>query len=595
MNQNKYRHVIFSLAASGLLLAGMFLLLKGMPQAVHAAPNNLFVSPTGSGDCSQSAPCNLPTALSTATDGNTIYLAGGTYTGSGGAVVTVTKSITLYGGWDGATTTPPVRDPDAYPTTLDGEKQRRGIYIDANISPMLDGLRVTNGNATGRGGPWAWDAGGGIYIAIATTTINNCQVYNNTADSGGGVFLYNSPSTLHSNAVMSNTADSGGGLSLYDSAATLSDNIISGNVTNVGGGLFLSQSPATLHGNTIFKNTANTDSGGGLYLHKSDAILEGNVISENTAHQGGGLSLNYSAPTLNGNTFTNNAADTGGGLSVNYSAATLSDNTISNNTAHDNDGGLILFHSNATLNNNTISGNTSNVSGGGISIYFSDATLSNNIISGNTANIRGGGVFLYTSDATLNGNIILDNTADGASWGGGGLFLEYSAPTLTNNIIINNQISGKGAGIYIHGSSPRLRHNTLAHNTGGDGSGVYVTDYSGTYSTVVLTDTILVSHTVGIMVTARNTATLNTTLWYANGTNYGGNVNHTNGHSGNPAFNTDGYHLTSGSAAIDQGVDAGVSTDIDGDARPQGSGYDIGADEFTLRYIYLPLIMNNYP
>jgi hypothetical protein len=53
-------------------------------------------------------------------------------------VVTVTKSITLYGGWDGTTTTPPVRDPDAHPTTLDGEGVRRVVYISESISPTLD-------------------------------------------------------------------------------------------------------------------------------------------------------------------------------------------------------------------------------------------------------------------------------------------------------------------------------------------------------------------------------------------------------------------------------------------------------------------------
>jgi hypothetical protein len=53
------------------------------------------------------------------------------------------------------------------------------------------------------------------------------------------------------------------------------------------------------------------------------------------------------------------------------------------------------------------------------------------------------------------------------------------------------------------------------------------------------------------------------------------------------------YHLTVGSAAIDAGVDAGVTTDIDGDTRPQGNGYDIGADEFRQWYVYLPLVMKN--
>ena len=112
MSLNKYKPIVFGLATSGLLSLGMFLLLMGAPQIARAAPGDLFVTPTGSGDCSQASPCALQTALSTATNGDTIYIAGGTYNGAGAAVITVTKSITLYGGWDGATTIPPVRDPD---------------------------------------------------------------------------------------------------------------------------------------------------------------------------------------------------------------------------------------------------------------------------------------------------------------------------------------------------------------------------------------------------------------------------------------------------------------------------------------------------
>jgi len=45
--------------------------------------------------------------------------------------------------------------------------------------------------------------------------------------------------------------------------------------------------------------------------------------------------------------------------------------------------------------------------------------------------------------------------------------------------------------------------------------------------------------------------------------------------------NPDGgdYHIGSGSGAIDTGVNAWVTTDIDGELRPYGLGYDIGADE----------------
>jgi hypothetical protein len=57
--------------------------------------------------------------------------------------------------------------------------------------------------------------------------------------------------------------------------------------------------------------------------------------------------------------------------------------------------------------------------------------------------------------------------------------------------------------------------------------------------------------------------------------------------------------LDADSAAIDVGVNAGVNTDIDGDQCPidgdlDGSAaVDIGADEFTLHHIYLPLTVRN--
>ena len=78
---------------------------------------------------------------------------------------------------------------------------------------------------------------------------------------------------------------------------------------------------------------------------------------------------------------------------------------------------------------------------------------------------------------------------------------------------------------------------------------------------------------------------------------WGGTITHSNDHSGDPAFVNPSvwdYHLTADSAAIDAGVDAGVTTDIDSQPRPAGSGYDLGADEYQATRLYLPLILRNF-
>jgi hypothetical protein len=92
-----------------------------------------------------------------------------------------------------------------------------------------------------------------------------------------------------------------------------------------------------------------------------------------------------------------------------------------------------------------------------------------------------------------------------------------------NRITLTGQITGTGSGPYLASSSARLLHSTIARNGGGDGRGVHIT---GTASTAAMTNTILVSHVVGITVVAGNTATLTATLWgtdtWANFADWGG-------------------------------------------------------------------------
>jgi parallel beta-helix repeat protein len=253
--------------------------------------------------------------------------------------------------------------------------------------------------------------------------------------------------------------------------------------------------------------------------------------------------------------------------------------------------GVFLYYSDATLIGNTIYGNRAIGPGGGGGGVFlaeeSDATLVGNVIRDNVAT-SGGGIhgdasFYADTYAMLISNIIRNNTAQR----GGGVYLGIRGFRLINNVIADNYARISGSGVYVWGGDHRLIHNTIVRNTGGNGSGVFVSTYGSHIGTVAMTNTILADQMVGISIAApQSTAILNGVLWSGNGANTGGagSITVTNAITGSPAFvDPDGgdYHIGGTSAAVDRGLTVDFLLDMDEDYRFLAAPPDLGADEIV--------------
>jgi parallel beta-helix repeat protein len=346
--------------------------------------------------------------------------------------------------------------------------------------------------------------------------------------------------------------------------------------------------------------------GRGRVLHitgdaNTNPVVEGFRITRGFADSdGGGIYVSGATATISNNLVLSNSAKyNGGGVYLDSSKARIISNTIEGNSS-DLGGGLHLEASNARMDRNTVSGNVGKSVGGGV--YLSDssgASLTANKITGNIADDYGGGLRLLRSDATLDGNIITFNAAEE----GAGLHLRESDAQISNSLIADNRTVTSGSGLYVESSSPRLNHVTLARNSGGDGTGIYITNLWPPFSTAVLTNTILVSHSVGIRVTRDNAVKITGMLWHSTSITIShsaqASVSVKKQYKGDPGFAPDGYHLTGGSEAIDKGAYSGVVTDIDGETRPDGCYPDLGADEFdagaACYLAFMPVVLRRIP
>jgi hypothetical protein len=504
-----------------------------------------------------------------------------------------------------------------------------GNVIAGNVAASA--VANTSGWPSGAGGLDLWLTSGSVAgntfaenVGGAAQAANCGGVAIHTGDNNALAFTGN---TLQGNTASTAAGGGGGGLCI-SGAVNASGNAIRSNRASAtgsgnGGGVMIgagphgtaSGGPLTFSGNLVQGNVAaaaSSGAGGGLYIWRNidrpdDAFtITLNTISGNTAAlagagRGGGIYLGPSQRArLDANTILDNQATQASneslrGQSFGPKQSLSSPREIASHTP--------LAMTMAALNLTTSLG-------GGVYIVNShEFSLTNNVVARNRAS-QGSGVWLggnlvnpYDIFPTW-GRFLHTTLAD--NQGGAGAWLEAPLPagSLTDPYSSGVQVLVNVTGFY------RVGDNLLFIHTNGTTRAwrrLIALEYLGSKARLTLdsalptafpvgsqvrdaspmfVNTIVAGQTVGIGAVDQ-ALTLVSTLWHGNGTDKTDNLNAilTQGDvTGSPAFANAAagdYHIAAASAARDRGVDAGVRSDLDGEARPNGAGYDIGADEYT--------------
>jgi len=378
-----------------------------------------------------------------------------------------------------------------------------------------------------------------------------------------------------------------------------SDNCGSG--YGCGGGIYATDTNLHVGNCVITDNVANSTgnqygSGGGVYAYNFASggiveIWESRIVS-NTA--------NRSPATTN--------HSSGGGVCVLSGAVTLVGNEILNNVGstvgRGGDGGGVYLSgvrpgqvlSNTIRGNKAATTSSSSGRGGGLCLSGFEVYVAGNDIEDNWTNphYSGDGAGVYVGDNTrvhLTRNRIISN-ATNAGWArfGGGVYISsYQPVTLSNNLIARNDAGDWGGGVCVlHTWFPPARvllvNNTVADN---NDSGIV----AWMYVNLTVTNNLVAGQKTGLSTLSPFTGTIvadHNLFW-----NSSDPITGSNAVLEDPRLSAD-YHLRSGSPAVDAGVTIPwLATDLEGNTRPQGSGYDLGAYEGERGEVFLPLVLRD--
>jgi hypothetical protein len=320
----------------------------------------------------------------------------------------LTGTIELQGALPDLTNSIDIQGPGASSLTVEpaaGVSLTAAIFtVDMGQSVSLSGLTIANGND------------GGILNFGGTLTVSSCTLCGNSATAavGGGIanevgFSPDSTTlatlTVSNSILENNSASRGGGIDNGPACTlTVSNSKLCGNSATAIGGVIFTNGPLTVSYSTLADNSAAL--GGGIFNAYIGTTVRNSTLCGNSATQGGGIYNVGSLLTVINSTLSGNSATEGGGIynSV-FGTLDVRGCNFCANTASDAGGGIYNAGFAVRIQETNLSGNTAGSAGGGI---FNDAsgavTIDDSIVLNNTAPL-GADVFnlgaLTLNDSTV--------------------------------------------------------------------------------------------------------------------------------------------------------------------------------------------------
>jgi len=171
-------------------------------------------------------------------------------------------------------------------TTIDGAQNGSTVTFNTGEigNSVIEGFTITNGSGTDIGGELF--GGGVICNYYVTNTIDNCVIFENSADNGGGISVYErSCPTITNSSIIDNKASVyGGGMRIEDYSRPFITNclVIWNSAERSGGIEFYNRSNCEIHNVTVANNLSRTEGGGvstitNTYCHFYDSIVRDNI------------------------------------------------------------------------------------------------------------------------------------------------------------------------------------------------------------------------------------------------------------------------------------------------------------------------------